>query len=123
MNGTADTLYLLQEWGIWLRYGDGAPRYVSAYAVLTRDQFEESGRRPVAAISDDLCLLVDRNVARLCQRDAQMGNALFMYYRYRGMSFRTLGRFLGVTHMKAQELVRSGEAWIDSRLCQMSEVA
>ncbi|WP_263146087.1 antiterminator Q family protein [Pseudomonas sp. RIT-PI-AD] len=123
MNGLFDTVYLLQEWGIWLRYEDGVPRYVSAHAVLTRGQLEETDRRPTASISEDLCMLVDRVVARLCHRDQQMGNALFMYYRYRGMSYRTLGRELGVTHMKAQELVRSAEAWVDSRLCQLNEAA
>jgi hypothetical protein len=99
----------------------GLPHYICPLYALMRDHIEEADRPLVPLITDSEALWVDHSVSRLYQRDPEMGTALWNYHRYDGMTFRRLGRLMGITHMKAQELVRAGEAWIDARLCVLSE--
>lgn len=116
------TEYLLQEWGVWLRVQAGIPRYVSPSFALIRDNVcLDQGADP--QITDDLAMLIDRLVCRLHARYLEAGIALWNYYRYQGMSYRQLGRLMNVTHVKAQELVTVGVAWIDSALCIHADAA
>jgi len=117
------TYYLLSQWGIWLRVQTGVPNYISPLYALMRDNVVEEDRPPIPMLTDDEALWVDHAVSRLYSRDKKMGTALWNYYRYDGMSYRQLGRLMGITHMKAQELVRAGEAWVDARLCVLLEAA
>jgi len=117
-----DTEYLLQEWGVWLRVQAGVPRYVSPAYALMRDNVEQhDGLTP--DISDDLGMVIDRLVCRLHARYPEAGVALWNWYRYRGMTYRQLGRLMACTHVKAQEMVRVGTAWIDSALCAYEAAA
>lgn len=111
-----DTIYLLQEWGIWLRYEIGTPGYVSQFGAVMRDCIEESGALPRAIISEDLCMMVDGVVARLGKREPYMGAAVWLYYRHKDMSYTRLSKHLGVARTKAEWLVRAGEVWIDGVL-------
>ena len=45
------------------------------------------------------------------------------YYRFDGLTYRKLGMMMGITHVKAAELVKSGEAWLDGRLSAVCEAA
>lgn len=111
-----DTEHLLIEWGIWLRVKSGVPRHVSPSYALMRDNVQMPGG-PDPQITDDLAMLIDRMVSRLFERYTEAGTALWNYYRYPGMSYRQLGRLMDCTHVKAQELVSVGAAWVDSALC------
>lgn len=117
-----DTALLLQEYGVWLRVQAGVPHYVSPSYALMRDNVQiDRGLDP--AITDDLAMLIDRLVCRLSRRYPEAGTALWNYYRYQGMSFRQLGRLMNVTHVRAQELVSVGTAWVDCALCQQADAA
>ncbi|WP_375738059.1 antiterminator Q family protein [Pseudomonas boanensis] len=116
-----DTVYLLQEWGIWLRYETGLPGYVSQFGALMRDCVEDDGALPRAIISEDLCMMVDGVVARLGKRDPVMGAALWLYYRYEGMSYSRLSKLLEVSRSKVEWLVKGGEVWVDAVLEERRE--
>lgn len=123
-----DTEYMLQEWGVWLRVQSGVPRYVSPSLALMRDHVQvERGADP--CITDELAMLIDSKVCRLFARYEEAGIALWNYYRHQGMSYRRLGllmtQALGktVTHVRAQELVMIGAAWIDAAVCHYDEAA
>lgn len=110
-----DTIYLLTQWGIWLRYGDGIPRYVSPQYALMRDNVEQVSYSPRAVISEDLCMTMDGIVARLMLRNQEMGDALAIYYSW-GISYAALGRTMGISKTRAESLVKSGEVWVDAVL-------
>lgn len=110
-----DTTYLLTQWGIWLRYGDGLPRYVSPQYALMRDNVEQTSSAPVAVISEDLCMTMDGIVARLMLRNREMGEALAIYYSW-GVSYAALGKIMGIAKTRAESLVKSGEVWVDAVL-------
>jgi hypothetical protein len=117
-----DTEYLLQQYGLWLRVQAGIPHYVSPSFALLRDNVQiDRGIDP--AITDDLAMLLDRLVCRLYRRYPGSGMALWNFYRYQGMSYRQLGRLMGCSHVRAQELVTVGAAWVDSALCHHAEAA
>jgi len=115
MKKQLDTHYLLTQWGIWLRYGAGIPRYVSPHFALIRDNIEQHSSAPVACISDDLCMLVDGIAARLRHRNEEMGMALIYYYG-RDISFASLGRLMNMPKTRAESLVKSAEQWVDGAL-------
>ncbi|WP_324730991.1 hypothetical protein [Pseudomonas paeninsulae] len=123
-----DTEYMLQEWGIWLRVQAGVPGYVSPTRALMRDNVQVE-RSPDPCITDELALLIDGKVCRLYTRYEDAGIALWNYYRHQGMSYRRLGllmtKELGktITHVRAQELVMIGSAWIDAAVCHYEEAA
>lgn len=110
-----DTYHLLTQWGIWLRYGDGIPRYVSPHYALMRDNIEQHSSAPVCTISEDLCMMMDRVVARLRLRNKEMGDALVYRYAW-GVSFAAIAKQLGISKPRAESLVKSAEQWIDGVL-------
>jgi hypothetical protein len=108
-----DTYHLLTQWGIWLRYGGGLPGYVSPHYALIRDNIEQHDERPCCMITEDLCMLMDRIVARLIIRNNAMGKALVLFYG-RDISYATLGRIMDIPKTRAESLVKSGEIWVDA---------
>lgn len=128
MSRQLDTEYLLQEWGVWLRVQAGVPRYVSPSYALMRDNVQMAGG-PDPQITDESALLIDGKVCHLYKRYPEAGIALWNYYRYPGMSYRQLGRLMSdalkktITHVRAQELITVGAAWVDSALCHHAEAA
>lgn len=118
---TIDTAHLLNEWAIWIRVREGVPGYTSPAYALMRDNMQIN-RGPEPAISDDLAMLIDRLIGRLHMRYPEAATALWNQYRY-GMSNRTLARLMGISHVKAGELVSVAFAWIDAALCHYTEAA
>ena len=123
-----DTEYMLQEWGVWLRVQSGVPSYVSPSLALMRDHVQVE-RAPDPCITDELALLIDGKVCRLFERYEEAGLALWNYYRHQGMSYRRLGQLMTAalgkpfTHVRAQELVQVGAAWVDAALCHYQDAA
>jgi hypothetical protein len=108
-----DIFYLLSQWGIWLRYGDGIPRYVSPHYALMRDNVEQHSSGPTAMISEDLCMLIDGIVARLRHKNAKMGDALIYRYSWE-ISYSAIGRKIDVSKPRAESLVKSAELWVEA---------
>lgn len=51
-------------------------------------------------------------MARLAQRDQQMGDVVWLYFGAKWSMVR-VGKRYGMSEGKARELVRAGAAWID----------
>jgi len=117
-----DTYHLLTQWGIWLRYGDGIPRYVSPHFALMRDNIEQHSSAPVASISEDLCMMMDRIVARLKLRNENMGLALIYRYSW-DKSFSAIGKELNISKPRAESLVKSAEIWVEAIIDDRLETA
>ena len=115
-----DTEYMLEQWGWWRMDGMGVPAYVSpAYAIM-RDMLPSASKS--YSITDDLALIVDGALARLCRRDVQMGDMVWLYYGAKWPAMR-VGRHYGVSEMKARELIKAGVAWIDCVIDSLREAA
>lgn len=116
-----DTEYMLEQWGLWRMSGMGVPRYVSPMLVLMRDNVQQSGGLSFC-ITDEMAMRVDGCVAKLAQRDMQMGDFVWLYFGAKWPAMR-IGREYGMSEAKARELVKAGVAWIDGRLERMAEAA
>lgn len=105
-----DTEYMLEQWGWWRMDGQGVPSYVSPSLAIMRDMVPSASKSYV--ITDELALTVDGALARLCRRDAQMGDMVWLYYGSKWPAVK-VGRHYKVSEMKARELIKAGVAWID----------
>lgn len=115
-----DTEYMLEQWGWWRMDGMGIPAYVSpAYAIM-RDMLPSASKS--YSITDDLALVVDGALARLCRRDVQMGDMVWLYFGAKWPAIR-IGRHYGMSEMKARELIKAGVAWIDCVIDSLREAA
>jgi len=114
--------YLLQQWGIWSRVQAGIATYICPTYALMRDNVATE-QLPTPAIDDLEALWVDRMLLILGDRDPVCFTALWHYYRFEGLTYRKLGQLMGITHMKAAELVKAGESWLDGRLSAVAEAA
>lgn len=115
-----DTEYMLEQWGWWRMDGMGVPSYLSPALAMMRDGTPSATKGYV--ITDELAGIVDSAVARLCRRDAQMGDMIWLYYGAKWAAVR-VGRHYGVSEMKARELIKAGVAWIDCALDMLKEAA
>ncbi|MBG6289513.1 hypothetical protein I5I61_18825 [Pseudomonas nitroreducens] len=122
MKQSLDTAYLLQQYGIWLRVQAGMPRYVSPQWALMKDNIQVSSE-PTPDILEEVAMLIDRYICRLHMRYPKAAEALWNYYRYAGMTYRQLGRLMGIHHNKAEELVSVGFWWLDSSLDSYADAA
>lgn len=115
-----DTEHMLEQWGWWRMDGMGIPSYASPMLAVMRDAM------PVASksytITDELAGAVDAALARLCKRDQQMGDMIWLYYGAKWPATR-VGRHYQVSEMKARELIKAGVAWIDCVLESIREAA
>lgn len=117
-----DTEYLLEQWGWWRMGGIGVPRYVSPLYALIRDNNVTEGGIKNYCITDDLALVVDRAVAKLATRDAQMGNFIWLYFGEKWPALR-IARENGMGEAKARELIKAGVAWVDCAIEVFREAA
>ena len=117
-----DTEYLLEQWGWWRMDGMGVPRYVSPLYALIRDNNVTEGGIKNYCIMDDVALVVDRAVARLAMRDAQMGNFIWLYFGAKWPALR-IARENDMGEAKARELIKAGVAWIDCAIEVFREAA
>ena len=113
-----DTEYLLEQWGWWRMDGMGVPRYVSPLYALIRDNNVIEGGAKNYCVTDDVALIVDRAVARLAQRDPQMGNFIWLYFGAKWTMVR-VGEAAGISERSAREVIKAGVAWID---CAVEEI-
>ena len=107
-----DTEYLLEQWGWWRMDGMGVPRYVSPLYALIRDNNVTEGGIKNYCITDDVALVMDRAVAKLAKRDAQMGSFIWLYFGAKYPALR-IARENNIGEAKARELIKAGVAWID----------
>ncbi|WP_313484316.1 antiterminator Q family protein [Pseudomonas sp.] len=115
-----DTEHMLEQWGFWRMDGMGVPHYTSPSLAIMRDVMPSTTKSYV--ITDELAGVVDAAVARLCRRDTQMGDMVWLYYGAKWPAIR-VGRHYSVSEMKARELIKAGVAWIDCALDSLKEAA
>lgn len=115
-----DTEHMLEQWGWWRMDGMGVPSYASPMLALMRDMMPSAAKS--YTITDDLAGAVDSALARLCKRDQQMGDMVWLYYGAKWPAVR-VGRHHKVSEMKARELIKAGVAWIDCVLETLKEAA
>lgn len=100
----------------------GVPGYTSPTLALMR----QAVCQPVASknycITDDWAIAIDNAVARLTQRDQQMGDVLWLYFGEKWAMVR-VGKYFGISEGKARELVRAGAAWVDCAIDGMRQAA
>ncbi|MBJ2221042.1 antiterminator Q family protein [Pseudomonas sp. MF7453] len=116
-----DTEYLLEQWGWWRMDGMGIPRYVSPLLALMRDKVQMASASSYV-ITDDQALAVDSAMAKLTQRNAQMGLFLWLYFGAKWTMVR-IGESAGISERSTRELIRSGVGWVDGVLHGMSDAA
>lgn len=117
-----DTEYLLEQWGWWRMDGLAIPGYVSPTLALMRQATHQQSSSMNYCITDDWALVIDEAVARLSQRDQQMGDIIWLYFGVKWPMFR-VGKHYGISEGKARELMRAGVAWIDCFVYQMRSAA
>jgi hypothetical protein len=66
-------------------------------------------------ITDGWAMSIDNAVARLTQRDQQMGDIIWLYYGDK-WAMAKVAKHYGISEGKARELARAGAAWIDGVL-------
>lgn len=115
-----DTEYMLEQWGWWRMDGMGIPSYASPMMAIMREVMPATSKSYV--ITDELAGVVDGAVARLCKRDQQMGDMLWLYYGAKWAAVR-VGRQYGISEGKARELIKAGVAWVDCVLERVREAA
>lgn len=117
-----DTEYLLEQWGWWRMDGRGVPNYTSPTYSLMRQALPQMVSSKKFCITDEWALAVDRAVAKLSQRDQQMGDMVWLYFGAKWAMVR-VGKQYGISEAKARELTRAGAAWIDCAIESMKEAA
>ncbi|WP_434701527.1 antiterminator Q family protein [Pseudomonas sp. D1-36] len=115
-----DTEYMLEQWGWWRMDGMGIPSYASPMMAIMREVMPATTKSYV--ITDELAGVVDGAVARLCKRDQQMGDMIWLYYGAKWAAVR-VGRQYGMSEGKARELIKAGVAWVDCVLERTREAA
>ncbi|WP_150571815.1 antiterminator Q family protein [Pseudomonas fluorescens] len=115
-----DTEYMLEQWGWWRMDGKGIPSYTSPTFAVMRGQFPSSAK--AYSINDELAVAVDGALAKLCRRDRDMGDMVWLYYGAKWPASR-VGRHYNVSEMKARELIKAGVAWIDCVLDALRQAA
>lgn len=112
-----DTEWLLEQWGSWRMDGMGVPRYVSPSITAAA-----SGGGCQYTLTDDEALAIDSAVAKLTQRNQQMGDFVWLYFGSKWTMVR-IGEMSRMSERSAREIVKQGVAWVDSFLEQFREAA
>lgn len=112
-----DTEWLLEQWGSWRMDGMGVPRYVSPSVSCAA-----VGGGTEYTLTDDAALVIDSAVAKLTQRNQQMGDFVWLYYGAKWTMVR-LGESARMSERSAREIVKGGVGFIDGYLQAISEVA
>ena len=107
-----DTKERLKGWGDWVRSGGVSHGYSSVCLVAP------SGRG--CDVPDDEALGVDRAVARLKQREPDLGRVLINYY-VRRWDYQTIGIEFKMSRERVRVLVRTAEAWVDACLWENND--
>lgn len=115
-----DTEYMLEQWGWWRMDGMGVPSYVSPAWALMRDVTPSAAKS--YAITDELACMVDGIVARLCRRDQQMGEFIWLYFGAKWPAKR-IGTKHHMSEASARQLIKTGVGWIDCAIERIREAA
>ena len=115
-----DTENMLEQWGFWRMDGKGVPGYISPSWALMRDVTPSGFKSYV--ITDELAGVVDGAVARLCKRDPQMGDFVWLYYAAKWPAKR-IGIKYQMSEASARQLIKTGVGWIDCALANFLEAA
>lgn len=98
--------YDLTQWGRWANQ-DGRP-------TLTELDLNRSNEGD-PDISDDHAGKIDSAVAQLKLNHKQLGKAVIVTYRYH-YNRRMLAKYLDCSVSSAQEMLKSGLAWVDGQV-------
>lgn len=96
----------LTDWGKWVRSGGHSLGYAAVRLRAATGGCD---------VPDNEAMEVDLAVARLKDREPQLGRALVGYY-VRGWDYATVGVDIGKSREQVRVILRSAEAWIDGRL-------
>lgn len=110
----ASTERLLHEWAGWVRVGQVIPRYMSPITALYLRNVEQL-REPEPAISEAVAMVIDQAVARLKQRDTEIGEAIELHYLCR-LSIRQCASAMDMDRRRLDGILNAGVAWIDGAL-------
>src|SRR5690606_28785700 len=113
-----DTENMLEQWGYWRMGGMGVARYVSPAGVCMKAVTPCTSKSYV--ITDEVAMAVDAAVARLCRRDPEMGDFVWLYYGAKWAAKRIANKH-GISEGKARELIKTGVGWIDCALERLRE--
>lgn len=109
-----DTEYLLENWGSWRMSGMGVPRYVSPLAALMNQCCPDPSSMTYV-ITDETAMLVDTAIAKLIQRNQQMGDFIWWYFGSKWTMVR-IAEAYKMSERSAREIIRQGVSWIDGAL-------
>lgn len=101
-----ETQEKLRQWGLWL-YADKGIGYTNVLGAL------QGGGLPLAPISDDYAMAIDRVVAVLKRTNVEQYSCIKLSYGRR-MSNASIARQLGIGRMVVQRRIESAERWIDT---------
>ncbi|WP_203305188.1 antiterminator Q family protein [Pseudomonas lundensis] len=107
-----DTEYMLEQWGWWRMDGAGVPIYTSPSFALMRQAMPQASVSKNYSITDDWAIAIDNAVAKLTQRDQQLGDIMWLYFGAKWPMTR-VGKYYGISEGKTRELARAGAAWVD----------
>ncbi|MEJ3574033.1 antiterminator Q family protein [Pseudomonas fragi] len=107
-----DTEYMLEQWGWWRMDGAGVPIYMSPSFALMRQAMPQASVSKNYSITDDWAIAIDNAVAKLAQRDQQLGDIIWLYFGAKWPMTR-VGKYYGISEGKTRELARAGAAWVD----------
>lgn len=82
----------------------------------------QTGEPDYKRMTDDLALIVDGAVARLINRDTQMGDFIWLYFGAKWPALR-IARAAGIGEAKAREVIKAGVAWVDCALERVRDAA
>jgi DNA-directed RNA polymerase specialized sigma24 family protein len=109
-----DAEELLKEWGTWTWQGAGVPRCTSPMYALMRDNVEQISP-PVAAITDDDAMMIDRIVAAMGKRYPKMAECVVVYYRL-DVTMEEAGKIVKLNRLKVREMLIAAKAYVDACL-------
>lgn len=109
-----DAEELLTQWGIWSWQGAGVPRCTSPMFALMRDNVAQHSE-PVANISDDDALRVDRIISTMRKFRPQMAEIITLYYRS-DLTMSQVATLKVMNRLKVREIIQAGHAYVEAGL-------
>lgn len=105
--------WYLTQWGIWQRKGgDGLPHYVSQNYMFMLGNGESKKITLAPEITDDDCLHVDKQIAKLSKRDPQKAAVIFAYY-VKNMADEWIAQKLKISRVSVLSIRKQAECWLD----------
>ena len=110
ISSVAKTVSLLEQWGLWKRYGRPGPRLASGTRLMMQALAGSTVKE--ARITDEDACKVDHALAQLLQRNPDMGQVVELYFST-SMSIREVATALRLPRTRTEQLRNEGVAWID----------